>query len=904
MLTSTVALAAAANYPAPFISKSGGDVGIVYGSSAAATDFAAVVEINSHLTQELAKMTAPASSSSGVGSSATIEGEAAGLFSGSSKLYVNSTLNAVKSVLTDTELPVALKDGTFSGDVTAKTTQRLVLGGGTDSNSHPQVRFTQETSSTDSVIGLQFDTSETYPLYNASVTFNKAVNLTHADSTGEELTMFGQEFTISSSTDSTNLVLLKSAEKVNLDTDNPTAEVTVGGATYTVELISASDSAATVQITNADGVSASKEVNQDSSKRINDVTVAVTAADETNLKLSATVIVGAEKVTLTDGSAVTLGEDNDAVDGTRVTLTGGIGALTELLVSVRATSSDDNFLEPGEAFVDPVFGSFKLDFPSMNIADESDDREMIEINPSGNDKATVTFMDHSGNEGTVQFARNLSSGVELQHDSNGRNISVIEMAQTYRSEYIVLGNEDEGHIVKVSTITNQSTGYSNDKVSFTDVLDTTSTFDATLTAEGTGTVTIGGKVYTVTYSGDSSSSEDSRWVRLNYPDSSGASAGIVYPTVQTKKGAKVTLYEPLTNVTLNQWDGNIIDNNTLTSLRFPDGDGYTDVTFSVGDGKGFGMNITIGGTTTFIGGNATAINVAAVSGSIGQLTYNFTYAGINRTAINLVKPEGGNIAKPAILVFEEKDDNSIYHAVIATIEGDGTSTNGIGVDDVSRTWHADSASAPSVDSLSEGTNTNIKKEADIYGTIITTDEGDSDQKKATISYPDEQVYALLYIAGVDSTVDTGVVSSDPNATTSTSTSVKVLGSVQLADSDAAQAADKNLIVVGGSCINSVAAGLLGGSLCGSDFESKTNVGSGSFLIETFSRTGGKVATLVAGYNAGDTVNAARYLTTQPVDTSVGKKYVGTSATSATLVTEAAAEPAADDTTDDATDADA
>jgi len=44
---------------------------------------------------------------------------------------------------------------------------------------------------------------------------------------------------------------------------------------------------------------------------------------------------------------------------------------------------------------------------------------------------------------------------------------------------------------------------------------------------------------------------------------------------------------------------------------------------------------------------------------------------------------------------------------------------------------------------------------------------------------------------------------------------------------------------------------------------------------------GKIALVVAGYNAEDTVAATSYLTTQTVDTS--KAYLGTSATSAELV---------------------
>ena len=94
-----------------------------------------------------------------------------------------------------------------------------------------------------------------------------------------------------------------------------------------------------------------------------------------------------------------------------------------------------------------------------------------------------------------------------------------------------------------------------------------------------------------------------------------------------------------------------------------------------------------------------------------------------------------------------------------------------------------------------------------------------------------------------------------------------------------------MIVVGGSCVNSVAANLLGAT-CGADFTEKTGVGSGEFLIQSFGGeyATGKIALVVAGYEAADTVNAATYLRTQTVDTTAGKKYKGTSATSATLVT--------------------
>ena len=98
------------------------------------------------------------------------------------------------------------------------------------------------------------------------------------------------------------------------------------------------------------------------------------------------------------------------------------------------------------------------------------------------------------------------------------------------------------------------------------------------------------------------------------------------------------------------------------------------------------------------------------------------------------------------------------------------------------------------------------------------------------------------------------------------------------DSETDKIEGKNLIVVGGSCINTVAASLLGSSspLCGSDFTSITGVSNGEYLIETFARSGGKIATLVAGYEAADTTNAASALTTKNPEITVGVKYEGDS----------------------------
>lgn len=96
------------------------------------------------------------------------------------------------------------------------------------------------------------------------------------------------------------------------------------------------------------------------------------------------------------------------------------------------------------------------------------------------------------------------------------------------------------------------------------------------------------------------------------------------------------------------------------------------------------------------------------------------------------------------------------------------------------------------------------------------------------------------------------------------------------DSEISSVSGKNLIVVGGSCINAVAAKILGSDspICTSDFTAKTGVGSGQYIIKSIASpyNAEKTATLVAGYGAADTLNAVNKLL-EGTDTTVGTEKI-------------------------------
>jgi hypothetical protein len=863
MIGSTAAMAAAASYPAPFVSGGAADVAVVVGANAALSDAVAATNIGSDLATALAAQTTTTTTTE----ASVSGGNAAELFTGGTKIYVSDPLNVVKDVVTEDNLPNVLADGSFSGNVDATYTQNIYVG------SNPNITFEkQPTSSDDPAYGLKISTQTANYIYNATVTFSKAINFTHSDSEGEEITLFGQTWTIGSDTTTTSLVMLKTATKLSLDSNSPSADVTIDGETYTIELVSASDTAATVKVTDSSGSSEQKEVSESDSKKINGVEIAVSTADETNLKLSASVIAGSDKITLTNGAAVTVGSEATSIEGTKVTrtATNHWGDTTKIEFSVAADSSDADAINAGESLVDPIFGTFKLDFPGFNIGEDSSAREDITLENSGDYQMQVKFTDYLGDTATVIFANNETpTGIELMHDDDYRNITVLERQNLHVEEYVVVGNEDDGRLLRVSGLKNSSTaGQGSDYAKFKDVFrPEAAELTTTWTSEKTGTVDVGGKSYSVTMNcGTGSTSQSACNVTLNYPDSSGNREAVIYPTIQTSKGALVAFYEPL-EINLTTWYDGAANANNLSKIKFPDGDGYFDMDIVI---VGNLTNITVEGTSMSTGNAGSSVAFGA--GPFAYVANGTAKAGSIK--IYLKDTSDNIINAPALMIFEEKDDNNNYNGIIVKLDEDyDADSKGIGVNDVMDTWSNDSV----YDNQKVSSDNDLRKDADLWGTITTIDQSDSDQKTAVISYPDEQIYAQLYLAEESASITAG--------STSSGTATE-LGSVTVYDSEVSSVASKNLIVVGGSCINSVAAELIGSAACEADFTAATDIAAGEALIKSYSRNS-KVALLVAGYNAADTTKAVTYLTNNAVDTTVGSAMKVTSATEATAIAEAA-----------------
>jgi hypothetical protein len=304
---------------------------------------------------------------------------------------------------------------------------------------------------------------------------------------------------------------------------------------------------------------------------------------------------------------------------------------------------------------------------------------------------------------------------------------------------------------------------------------------------------------------------------------------------------------------------NFVNSSGTIKANLVSQDGGSTITMT----DGTAVNIGVGNIVLTPTINYTAKTVS-FSGNAG-VDFHTLYT---KDGLKIVLPLGSDLAGNgtssfAIPFTEEAKDGTIGGGSAFTVTVGHTGTSG--------SYQTSVTNIGSAGNGIEDGNSNVYMYniPSALATTIAYDQGPT-QETATITYHGGESSGTLYLTTPGATVSSG----------------GSLGNVLFTDAEKSSWQNDNVVIVGGSCINSAAATVLGGAYCGADFTSATGVGAGQFMIkgvqDAFSS--GKLALVVAGYNADDTVNAVTYLTHQTVDTS--GSYIGTSATEATLQTTA------------------
>lgn len=281
---------------------------------------------------------------------------------------------------------------------------------------------------------------------------------------------------------------------------------------------------------------------------------------------------------------------------------------------------------------------------------------------------------------------------------------------------------------------------------------------------------------------------------------------------------------------------------TITEVNHTSG-GQESVVLTAGSNVNFHTVFTDGGLKVYLPYDSSTSGVETREGALNLSgsTAGHSPASFDLTIIGEDKDD--NIASGSQLNFTI-NDNTDNNLQVQNIDGSGTGgTSGLEMGD-SSTYEAYTTGEVPI-RLLHYTN--------------------PDEDYAEIFYPegDSESYAEVYLT------ETGATSTGVDA-----------GSMVFMDSEKSSWSDRDVVLVGGSCINSATAEALNvaSETCGSAFTDATGIGSGQYLIQSVGDafSSGNIALVVAGYSKDDTAAAASRLVTLPstVDTTAGKKYLG------------------------------
>lgn len=767
MLSSTVALAAAANYPSPFVKSGVADVAVVYGSTAAQTDLVAATDITTSLNSKL--VTAGAATSISGGDFVKLE-KSTNMFN------LGEDMNDFYSTLDEDQLSIVLNTGIYMNDANEEFDydQQIALGA-------LNLTHFQDNDFNDEKPVIGFDLAQGDHILNYTLDFTPdsadcgdfgLSSTVDDDCETTDITMLGRSYYVvktESTSNGVKLTLLDTANSQTI-TEGETSSITVKGSGYDVSIEFIDEDEV---ILNVNGVTTNKLTEGDVFKVGTDLYVGVKNvlynAKESGIS-KVEVSLGSGKIVMEHGQEVELNNE-DVSDITDSVLNAYIrNSSTEIdNIVLEWNLDDDAWLAPGSDLVFPGFETIKLSMGGFITP--SKEWTSLDSSEGGDSIKLTTYV----TDGKVSFNLLYSNATQtgfagLGKDANSKLITSNTTSLGFDGDtddwFVatwISGDDSESYVLKLDSIDD------SDPSKNTTSLKSAATDSAKgITLDIGETDEIGEISLTL-----NAANENLDTFNIT-ASAAGGSGSVSLNRLVTKEGLKIQL--PIFTAGPNSGDGYIVINATNNPTTFT-------MNFTEEDEDG---NIDSGESFT---------------------------AGLGFTSDNEIQ-----VSSVSVTDYESEDGSDL---LIGYVESPLAT----------RTEYDTSGDPDSLD----------------------------------IEYHGAEAYGEVYI-------------SETGAALVTEGGAKIL---PVTDSEAPSA--KNLVVVGGSCVNSVAASLLGGALCGADFEAKTGVGAGSFLIETFARDGGAVATLVAGYNAEDTTNAAKYLTTQTVDTTVGKMYKGTSATAATLV---------------------
>jgi hypothetical protein len=876
MAGSTLAFAQLQNYPSPFVTSAGPETLVIVGADAAPSDVVGAIDVAARLGGEVTTEV----SVGGFAGVVNIAGEGREVGTRTQPIFLGSNLasNGLRSTMTDSDLPNLLMSGTVEDtDANEEYDYDQFIK---FSNDFPLVysRISGEEADPSYKFG-DFGTSATANsnFFQLQTIFTNEVNMTTVVS--EEIELFGGQYTFSPETSSactggSDKVVLFGASDQRLLTEGEEVTVTIAGSTHTIKLLVVSD--ATTVAVSVDGQSKSLDVGQ--STTISGVSIFVDDiffSSKEGTVSSAEIGIGAREITFQDGQQVEvgIGGSTDFVDGSLVDLSCSSGFLTQLLVYVTAENSQGDFLKVGGTFVDPVFGTFRVGFPSVLPAtNDMVNREGLTINPSGDNDVDITLTNDKGDTKTWKWthANNTAAanGGLILGDDNSDEIVVVEGWPFTRDDFFVV---DAGEFSRIFEVTGVSSlGTSDSEVRIRDVF-SGDTMEVDLGADNAVEKVIDGQSYFFNVSGTTNNPVISvGWgtgADLNRDAADPTFGGIaasasadpgsfitVFPKLKTKLNDEGVAFEEQVNLTgLDQGVAYSINlpTGTITVTSSSDASSALVAANTTEDSEPTVLTQTVGTNLTVSPTNPIAVRVGRTANGGANYRLSWTDAGTDGSlTIDPATAAGAAVTEPRVTLVEEEDDDGNVGAVsFAATWDDSDDESGVGAPVI--TWSNNAAS----NSGTKESDTDITQSVSRWGTWIERDS--SDQARVSVWYPDEEVSAAVVVLDNDATASVG---GGASGSVRSATPIKTsLGKLDV-DVTSGDRNSKSFILVGGPAVNDLVAEL---GTAGKTWDRAGYVaqGEGTALIDYVANafTNGRAALVVAGYSAADTRVATSWL---------------------------------------------
>ncbi len=371
------------DYPGSFLKDSKFNAAIVVGDQAAASDVVGAIDLAASL-QFAAReeKTVAVGGTDTVSASDGVEVAATG-----NHLELLETMSSVEDAFKNDDLPVLLADGKVEDDSTGTDYEY-------DQELQPSADFVEFDNPDDDVFGDNpglFLNQDTGVAYTIVVDFDSVINVSALDDS-EKIVMMGRTFTFDPDmeSDSTYLTLYASEKTETLSVGEEKTITLADGTSIVVELTGANSESdkATLRV---DGKSYSKESGDTIS--IGDTSLYINNVFTYNIPAPGAAVeffVGSDKLEINadGGAADDVVIDDETMTGIAADIDGTLEELEQINFQITPSEFDDDhfkYLQLGEEFVDPLFGTFKMKFAGVTPELKDESKSKISLTRAGND---------------------------------------------------------------------------------------------------------------------------------------------------------------------------------------------------------------------------------------------------------------------------------------------------------------------------------------------------------------------------------------------------------------------------------------------------------------------------------------------------------------------------------------